>query len=139
MQAERFKKYLEDCFKRLLDSFDSFVKDGDHKQLFRFRVSIKKIRVCIACLEYYHGKRMTRTRHRLRNYFRKGGATREMYLYKDWISRHQMRRLLKIIRMGEIIKKDQEDFVKDASSTIEALELIKKEFIKKAEKISQEQ
>ena len=53
--SKLFYDYIQACFQRLLQSMEKYHASKSVKALFRFRVSIKKIRTTLKCLEFYNG------------------------------------------------------------------------------------
>src|SRR5262245_60974042 len=111
--AELFKTYLADCFERLRESLEGYSGISDNKRLFRLRVSIKKIRTCLGCMEDYQGKKeFKKTRKEFRKIFKSGGSLRELLIYHAWFKRHHFLRLAKYIGLPKQILDREKDFTK---------------------------
>lgn len=138
MASALFNKYAEDCFDRMLKSLEVYPGSGDNAHLSRFRVSIKKIRVCLACIEYYKGDKIHHIRHTLREYFQQGGDLRALKIYQDWFRKNNLKRLEKITGIDSQISKMDEDFIQGMDRMVPGIEKIQKEITRHSDRIDQE-
>jgi CHAD domain-containing protein len=139
-QPALFNDYLEKCFDRLQESLEEYNKTGQVKSLFRFRVSIKKIRVCIKCIETYEEKKdFKNVRKGLKKIFRSGGYLRELQLYKDWFRKNALIRLGRILQLDTQIRKCDLDFANIREKAEEIIQEGRKELLDRAGILSQEQ
>ncbi len=135
-KAELFCKYLNECFDRIFKSLEGD-SAAERKE---FRVSIKKIRTCLACIEQYHGKEeFKKTRKKLRKYFRRGGLLRELHLYHLWFKRHSMLRLAKLIHLDKQIKESEEPYTNSTDKIKSFIKDSQTLLFSYAEKLSQQE
>jgi CHAD domain-containing protein len=111
--AALFQQYTKKCFEQLYKSLKNYSGTGDMERLFRARVSIKKIRTCIMCLEHYSAKKdFVSTRHHLKKIFRSGGLLRELIRYRDWFVSKNMIRVAAQLELDKQIGEQEQKFLK---------------------------
>ena len=80
MQHSRlFLSYVETCFQKFHAAHEEYYHSGQVKSLFKMRVTIKKLRASLKCIEYYYGeKKFKKARKQLKVIFMTGGYLREL-------------------------------------------------------------
>lgn len=139
-RSELFYNYVETCFDKLLKSLEEYSTTGERKLLFRFRVSIKKIRASLLCIEKYYGKKdFKQARKEFKKMFREGGYLRELQIYQDWFKRHHLLRLSKSIDLEKRIHQIDNNFMSSKDKTASVIRKNKKMILNYSKKISQEE
>ena len=138
--SKLFYDYIQACFQRLLQSMEKYHASKSVKALFRFRVSIKKIRTTLKCLEFYNGVKPYKSmRNDLKKLFRSGGTLREMYLYKAWMERNGLRTLINDYDLDKKIEEWEKKYLHKKDESKRLLEKMKQEVLSDALKITQDQ
>lgn len=138
--AVLFKLYTTKCFEQLYKSLKNYSGTGDIERLFRARVSIKKIRTCIMCLEYYFGKKeFVSTRHHLKKIFRSGGLLRELIRYRAWFVSKSLVRFATQLELDKQIKDQEQKFLKVREKALDWVLKSQTAFEKQISTLGQEQ
>ena len=139
-QATLFKKYLSKCFDRLRQSLNGYERTPETELLFRFRVSIKKIRTCLACIEYYSGEAdFKKSRKQFRKMFRTGGKLRELRLHHAWFRNSHLSRIPRLIQLPAQIKASEQLFLRNVAKMLEEISESRQLADARAARLSQEQ
>ncbi len=138
MGHKRFNKYIDDCFNKMDKSIRAFSSSHNIDDLLKLRTSIKKIRVCISCIEYDRGKKLKETRDQLRKYFRHGGKPRQLGLYIRWMQKHHFVLLIKGTGLDVEYTNKKEEFIKEAKRIGDELKKLKKQILHYAADIDDE-
>jgi CHAD domain-containing protein len=134
-----FNDYLLRCFTQLEKSLADYRRTCNNKLLFRFRVSIKKIRTCLDCIEYYQGKKkFKKTRKQLKGIFRSGGILRELRIYHAWFKQHHFLRLATCINLSSQIKEKEQAFTGNASEIVAIIKDARITIVSAAKKLKQQ-
>jgi len=134
-----FYSYIEACFKKIQSGLDDYFTSGSVEPLFKIRVSIKKLRVCISCLEYFNGKKDYRDmRSQFKTIFKSGGCLRELKLYNEWFNHNKLTSVATGIELGNLIMKSEIGFSKMKSKVQQVMKAAEKRLLKDARHISQE-
>lgn len=121
-------------------SLQNYSGTGDIERLFRARVSIKKLRTCIMCLEYYFGKKeFVSTRHHLKRIFRSGGLLRELIRYRRWFVSKRLVRFSSQLELDKQIAEQEQKFLKVREKALDRVLKSKVAFEKHISKLTQEQ
>lgn len=139
-RSELFYQYLKKSLDRLEKSHQEYFETGDEPLLFKIRVSIKKIRASIKCLEHYNGlDRYKETRKQLKKIFELGGHLRTLKNYDEWLRRHNLVRLSRQIELPDRIEKREKAFSHAREKNDKIIRDIRKHLLKDAQAISQKQ
>jgi CHAD domain-containing protein len=134
-----FDDYLVRCFTQLEKSRAEYLRTHNNKLLFRFRVSIKKIRTCLDCIEYYQGKKkFKKTRKALKEIFRSGGILRELRIYQAWFKQHHFTRLATCINLPAQIGEKEEAYAGNADKISAIIKDTRKTIIPATSKLKQQ-
>jgi CHAD domain-containing protein len=134
-----FNTYLARCFTQLEKSLAGYRRTQSNKQLFRFRVSIKKIRTCLDCIEYYEGKKkFKKTRKALKEIFRSGGILRELRIYQAWFKQHHFLQLATCIKLSAQTGEKEEAFTGSASKILDIIKNTRNTIVPATKKLKQE-
>lgn len=137
--SKLFISYIDTCFKKFNEGLADYFSSGEVKPLFKMRVSIKKLRASLKCIEHYYGeKKFKKSRKQFKEIFMKGGYLRELRKYEDWCRKHSLIRVATWIRLDDAIKKQEEEFEKIRDKITKWADEIKKLMVDHARKLSQE-
>lgn len=135
-----FNEYLVRCYNQLEKSLAEYRHSYNNKLLFRFRVSIKKIRTCLDCIEYYQGKKKFKpTRKQLKEIFRSGGILRELRIYEAWFRQHHFLKLATCIHLREQIEEKEEAFTGHVDKVFSIIKETRKTIVSAAKKLKQQE
>ena len=139
-QSKLFLSYIDTCFKKFHAGLEDYYSSGQVKSLFKMRVTIKKLRACLKCIEYYHGeKKFKKARKQFKVIFMTGGNLRELKKYREWFKRHSLLRVAIMIDLDKSISESEAEFEKLKSKIKHSMEEIKRLVTEYARKLSQEE
>ena len=138
-QSKLFLSYIETCFQKFHAGLDDYYSSGQVNSLFKMRVTIKKLRASLKCIEYYHGeKKFKKARKQLKVIFMTGGYLRELKKYREWFKRRSLLRVAKMINLDKSIAESETEFEKLKSTIKYPMEEIERLVIEYARKLSQQ-
>lgn len=140
MQHSRlFLSYVETCFQKFHAAHEEYYHSGQVKSLFKMRVTIKKLRASLKCIEYYYGeKKFKKARKQLKVIFMTGGYLRELKKYREWLKLHSLLRVAKMIDLDTSIHKSEVEFREIKDKINSSMQEIKKHITDYARKLTQE-